>query len=578
MGSSRRVALLVLALLGGGATLLGCGPALQQGPVGRIFSGRRVEGRAISEKAYYHYVRADLFSLHGDGDAAVKELRFAMAFDPEAVELHRRLAEELIRLGRNEEAAESLERALRLDSRDADSWMLRGRLRARAGDTEGALQSYRTAVGAEPDNQDTYLALADHQLSLGDPVGAIDTLRRLVGRLQTSAEAHARLGRALSPENPGAAIVHLQRAVQLEPGRVDTQVELAELLALQGRGEEAIGNMREAFERAADRVAVAERLIRLQLDRGDERGATAVVELLDEGGNDPRQQLIMATLYRALKDLKRARALTEAALAQRPDLHAGRLLLGSIVDEAGQPQAALAEYAKIPAAAEEFVDSRRRAAEVLRTQGQLPAAITLLEKALAQRPDTDDLIDSLAQVLARAGQLDRALTLLRDALKKRPASEVLQYAVAVAYDLGGDWQKAVAEMRALVRKSPRHAAALNFVGYTLAEHGAELDLAGRLVVASLALRPLDGYVLDSLGWVYFKTGRLDQARDTLEKANRLASGEPEILKHLGEVALRQGHLDRAAGLLRRALARNPDPKLRREIESLLRTAVPTAHP
>src|SRR5512146_694510 len=96
----------------------------------------------------------------------------------------------------------------------------------------------------------------------------------------------------------------------------------------------------------------------------------------------------------------------------------------------------------------------------------------------------------------------------------------------------GQWRKAVAEMRALLRRSPRHASALNFVGYTLAEHGAELDLAGRLVVASLALRPLDGYVLDSLGWVYFKTGRLELARDTLEKANRLAPGEPEILKHL----------------------------------------------
>jgi tetratricopeptide (TPR) repeat protein len=578
MRSSRRLALVALAVLGAGPALLGCGPTLEQGPVGRIFSGQRVEGRSISEKAYYHYVRADLYSLNGDPDAAVKELRFALAFDPEGIELYRRLADEQIRLGQFDEAAESIERALHLDPRDADAWLIKGRLRARLGDADGALQAYRAAVRSEPDNQDTYLALADHQLSVGDPAAAIDTLRRLVGKQQTSAEAHARLGRALAPQDPAAAIVHFQRAVQLEPGRVDTQVELGELLALQGRGEEAVGNLREAFERAADRVAVAERLIRVQLDRGDAREAEAVIALLDEGGTDPRQQLIMATLYRALRDLKRARALTEAALAQKPDLYAGRLLLGSILDEIGQHQAALAEYAKVPSAAEEFVEARRRAAEVLRTQGQAPAAIALLEQALAQRPDTDDLLDTLAQVLARSGQLDRALGLLRDALKKRPASETLQYAVAVAYDLGGQWQKAVAEMRALLRKSPRHAAALNFVGYTLAEHGAELDLAGRLVVASLALRPLDGYVLDSLGWVYFRTGRLEQARDTLEKANRLAPGEPEILKHLGEVALKQRQLDRAAGLLRRALARNPDPKLRREIETLLRGALPSGRP
>ncbi|MBI5480689.1 MAG: tetratricopeptide repeat protein [Deltaproteobacteria bacterium] len=580
MALGPRAALLGLALLGGCATLPGCGAAGgEHGPVGRIFSGQRVMGRSISEKAYYHYLRADLFSLNGDADAAVKELRFALAFDPEGVELHRRLAEELIRLLRYDEAAEAVERALRLDSRDAESWLLKGRLRARAGDAEGALQAFRAAGRAEPDTQDAYLALADHQLGVGDPTGAVATLQRLVSRLQTSAEAHARLGRALSPQDPAAAIVHLRRAIQLEPSRVDVQVELAELLALQGQGEEAIGTMREAFERAGDRVAVAERLIRLQLDRGDRRGAAAVVELLDEGGQDPRQQLVLATLYRALKDLPRARALAAAALAQKPDLHAGRLLLGAILDEARQPEAALAEFAKIPSAAEESVEARRRAAEVLRVQGQLPAAIALLEQAVAARPDNDELIDPLAQLLARAGQLDRAQALLGAALKKRPTSETLQYAVAVAYDLGGQWQKAVAEMRALLRRSPRHAAALNFVGYTLAEHGAELEQAQRLVVASLALRPLDGYVLDSLGWVYFRLGRLDQARDTLEKANRLAPGEPEILKHLGEVALRQRDPGRAAGLLHRALERNPDPKLRREIEDLLRAAAtPPARP
>jgi tetratricopeptide (TPR) repeat protein len=574
MAHAPRAALFALALCGGWGVLAGCGAAGgEHGPVGRIFAGKRVMGRTISEKAYYHYLRADLFSLNGDPDAAVKELRFALAFDPDGVELHRRLAEELIRLGRHDDADEAVERALRLDPADAEAWLLKGRLRAHAGDAEGALHAYRAAVRGEPDNQDAYLALADHQLGVGDPAGAIDTLQRLVGRLQTSAEAHARLARALAPQAPATAIVHFKRAVQLEPGRVDAQVELAELLGLQGQGEEAIGTMREAFERTGDRVAVAERLIRLYLDQGDRRAAAAVIDLLDEGGTDPRQQVVLATLYRALKDHKRARALTEAALAQKPDLHAARLLLGAVLDDARQPQAALAEYAKVPAAAEECVEARRRAAEVLRVQGQLPQAVALLEQAVAARPDTDELIDSLAQVLARSGQLDRAVSLLAAALKKRPTSETLQYAVAVSYDLGGQWQKAVAEMRGLLRRSPRHAAALNFVGYTLAEHGAELEQAQRLVVASLALRPLDGYVLDSLGWVYFKLGRLDQARDTLEKANRLAPDEPEILKHLGEVALRQQHKDRAAGLLRRALERNPDPKLRRDIEALLRGAV-----
>jgi tetratricopeptide (TPR) repeat protein len=537
----------------------------------RIFGDKRVPGRYISDKAYYHYVRGDLFSLSGNAEAAAEEFRFALAFDPEAVELHRRLAEELARLGRFDEAVEEVQRALRCDGKDAESLMLLGRLRARTGNLAAGFDAFRRAVQAEPENEMTHLTLADAQLASGDLKATLATLRAMCERLPRSAECQLRLGRVLAPREPAVALAHLRRSLELDPGRPEVMVEAAELLAQTGHSAEAVAVMRDALERAGDKLAVAERLIRLLIDRGDRRAAHDVVDLLDEGSpGDARQAVVLASLYRALKDTPKAMAQADSALKLRPDLHLARLLRGLLLEETKRPGEAVVEYLKVPAAADEFVDARRRAADVLRGQGKLAEAIALCERALADKPEADELVDALVQLLARAGQAPRALATVTAALKRRPDSETLQYALATVYEQAGQWPRAVEEMRRLLTRNPRHAAALNFIGYGLAERGLSLDEAERLVSAALALRPTDGYIQDSLGWVYFKMGRLDDALRILEQANRSAPNEPEILKHLGEVYLRRREPARAVELFRRALDRNPDAKIRRELEDELR--------
>jgi Flp pilus assembly protein TadD len=88
---------------------------------------------------------------------------------------------------------------------------------------------------------------------------------------------------------------------------------------------------------------------------------------------------------------------------------------------------------------------------------------------------------------------------------------------------------------------------------------------------AVELRPDDGYVLDSLGWLFVKRGRLDDARATLERADRLAPFEPEILLHLGELCLRRGQDARARELFHQALALDPVGRLRARLEERVHT-------
>ncbi|MFP2961921.1 tetratricopeptide repeat protein [Myxococcus sp. 1LA] len=132
--------------------------------------------------------------------------------------------------------------------------------------------------------------------------------------------------------------------------------------------------------------------------------------------------------------------------------------------------------------------------------------------------------------------------------------------------------------------SPDHAAALNFLGYLLAQAGQNLDEAERRVRRALELRPDTGAYLDSLGWVYFRRGDYARAVDALERASMLSPDEPVILEHLGDAYQRVARMDEAAAAWRRALevlALDPEsaepPGQRAALERKLK-ALPTGSP
>ena len=95
-------------------------------------------------------------------------------------------------------------------------------------------------------------------------------------------------------------------------------------------------------------------------------------------------------------------------------------------------------------------------------------------------------------------------------------------------------------MQAVLDIDPDNAAALNYVGYTWADNNVHLDEALAYIKKAVELMPEDGYIRDSLGWVYFKMGRIEQAVFELERALQLVDSDPVIMDHLGDVYLQMG--------------------------------------
>jgi tetratricopeptide (TPR) repeat protein len=143
-------------------------------------------------------------------------------------------------------------------------------------------------------------------------------------------------------------------------------------------------------------------------------------------------------------------------------------------------------------------------------------------------------------------------------------------------------------MQKALEKNPDNASALNYIGYTWAEQGTNLDEAERMIKRAIELRPDDGYIVDSLGWVYYMRARplvqsgrtaeaqpwLDRAIEELEKAHELTGGDPVISEHLGDAYLLLDQKELALKKFQEALRLEPregeQPHLLRKFETLQR--------
>jgi predicted Zn-dependent protease len=131
-------------------------------------------------------------------------------------------------------------------------------------------------------------------------------------------------------------------------------------------------------------------------------------------------------------------------------------------------------------------------------------------------------------------------------------------------------------MKAILEKNPKNAHALNFTGYTYTESGGDLELAEKYIREAKALRPEDGFIEDSLGWVLFKRGKTQEALEHLERAAKLQPEESIIYEHLGDVYFDQKAFTQAATAYQKAytLIAKRDKDQAKKIEAKL-AKVPT---
>ena len=168
--------------------------------------------------------------------------------------------------------------------------------------------------------------------------------------------------------------------------------------------------------------------------------------------------------------------------------------------------------------------------------------------------------DDRRQVLIGLGVLqtmdrwDEVESEAESAIERMPGDRDLMFTRAAALERLGRFDESEELFREILEDNPEDASAANYLGYSLADRGEDLDEAMELISRAVELEPDNSSYLDSLGWVHYRLGDLDQAEYWLRRAVEIGGDEGTVLAHLGEVLMRQGKDEEARGLLLEALS------------------------
>jgi Tfp pilus assembly protein PilF len=203
-------------------------------------------------------------------------------------------------------------------------------------------------------------------------------------------------------------------------------------------------------------------------------------------------------------------------------------------------------------------------ARIKAEQSGLDAGLAQLEEFARGQPQRGpDIVATRAGLAAALDDPRRSLEILDAGIAQYPDVADLGMARVFAYERAGKGDAAIRELRRLLEERPGDAVVQNALGYTLADQDRQLDESTTLVRAALTQMPDSAAVLDSMGWVLFRQGRLPEALEYLKRASALGE-ESEIDLHLGEVQWAMGDRAAARKTWQQALERRPDDERLKE--------------
>lgn len=267
------------------------------------------------------------------------------------------------------------------------------------------------------------------------------------------------------------------------------------------------------------------------------------------------------------------------ALHLDPDLHVARTLWGDALDTADRREAAMAMLEAVPESSVFYATARGQLAWVLRREGLNEEALITAKTALAATPDRNLKI--------QLGDLFRSLDKYEDA--ERIFGEIIAsdaprgisdwrlfYARGAAREELGRWDEAEEDLITALDLAPDEPALLNYLGYSWIDRGMYLEEGFEMIKRAVELRPNAGFIVDSLGWAYYRLGDYEQAVTHLERAVELAPGEAILNDHLGDAYWRVGRTLEAGFQWNRALRLDPESDDTELLQAKLRTGLDDA--
>lgn len=276
--------------------------------------------------------------------------------------------------------------------------------------------------------------------------------------------------------------------------------------------------------------------------------------------------------YHRVGDYEKAIAVFEEAQSLAPeDASLAGFLIQSTLSAKRYPQAielARAARAKHP----DQIRFARLESQALRESGKVDQGLAILEELVKTKGSDPEVHFALAQAYVDVNRGSQAVRVLQDAQAKFPSSPLPAFELGAVLERQRKYTDAEAAFREALQRDPSHAPTLNYLGYMLAERGERLGESVTYIKKALEIEPDNGSYLDSLGWAYFKDGKLDLAEDALKRAADQLITNAVVQDHYGDVLFRLGRFQEAIDAWTRALAGDTQDLDKAAVDRKIRTA------
>jgi len=292
-----------------------------------------------------------------------------------------------------------------------------------------------------------------------------------------------------------------------------------------------------------------------------------IFEMVDspEAGLSEAMYDMARVLYGDYSD-ESARIFAHLALYLNPQKMDAVMLLGHIATRNDRYDEAIAFYKSVPPEHMKYSDARRLAANLLEDKGDIAGALKALNALIDEQDDDLDALMQIGDIYRRNEEFKEAVKIYNKAAKvlgnEIPADYwQLHYVRGMSYEQLGSWDKAQADLLAALEYQPDHPFVLNYLGYSWADQGINLERSKDMIERAVSMRPEDGYITDSLGWVLYRAGDYEAAVPHLERAVELLPYDPVINDHLGDAYWKVGRRLEARFQWERARNHSEDQEL-----------------
>ena len=480
------------------------------------------------------------------GESALRAARAWRDAQPDSREANRYVLQILVALNRVEDSAEPLERELALGGPLSRSvtYAAIPPVYARVSDKAAAASVVEKALAPDlsrpttpADGVAAWVAVGRMRLAAGDTAGTLDAALKAQA-IDSTAEGPALLALALvSPAQPLAEPI-VRRYLDTGKARPEFRLEY--------------GRMLMQSDRSADAAIV---LAALSVEHPEFPEGWLLRGSLE--AQESRYEAAQASVQKYLDLTDRQLGGAAPDEAQSRVLSQAYVVMSQIAEKRGDMAGARAWLDKVKSP-EVLVAAQLRRASLLAKSGKLDEARALIRNLPERSPDDAKLkLQAEVQLLRDNGKGEEAFKLLEREQQAHPDDSDLLYDLAMGAEQLDRHAESERLLRKLIAQDPGFHQAYNALGYSLADRGQKLPEARELIRKAVEFAPDDPFIQDSLGWVEYRMGNLQEAARILEAAFA-ARPDPEIAAHLGEVLWSQGQRERAEAVWREGARLNPD--------------------